>query len=305
MPALLVAPLLAQLATPALADPGHPPAAAASVAVSWDLSQEDPPAHSLRWVAVPTLRPCEAPMGACTAAPLKVGDAVVITKIGDPASPTSRPSRWLQVARATPPHGPDLPAVAAGAPLGWVLAHQLSAASWSVDLDEDGENERVVVRFDDKRGVELHVVEPAGTHTSLALGQATDVGGPQTEGTVRLVTKATAGLPLVHVNWSAREMCGSGDYSRYASYRSEGPGQRGTARLALEHGGTGGDAPTWYETTVRFDGRGGVLLHLRSGESSDDGTEQVTTNQRTTRTLDRTTGVFQAPPEPPPPPPTP
>jgi hypothetical protein len=304
MPALLVAPLLAQLAAPAHADPGHPPAADASVPVAWDLSREEPPAGSLRWVAVPTLRPCEAPMGACTAAPLKVGDAVVVTAVGDAGSPTSRPSRWLQVARATPPPGPDQPA-AAGPPLGWVLAHQLSGASWSVDLDEDGEKERAVVRFDDKRGVELHVVEPGGTHATLALGQASDIDGPQTEGTVRLVTKATAGLPLVHVNWSAREMCGSGDYSRYASYRSPGPGQPGAARLALEHGGTGGDSPMWYETKATFDGRGGVLIHLRSGESADDGTEQVTTNQRTTRTLDRTTGVFQAPPEPPPPPPTP
>jgi hypothetical protein len=297
--------LVALLAVPVHADPGHPPGAAAAVPISWDVSREEPAADSLRWVAVPTLRPCEAPMGSCSAAPLKVGEAVVVTEVGEPASPTSRPSRWLQVARATPPAGPDLPATAAGAPLGWVLAHQLSAASWAVDLDEDGEAERAVVRFDDKRGVELHVVEPGGAHTSLSLGQATDIDGPQTEGTVRLLTQKTAGLPLVHVNWTAREMCGSGDYSRYASYRSAGPGQPGTARLALEHGGTGGDAPMWYETTATFDGRGGVLIHQRSGESADDGSEQVTTNRRTTRTLDRASGVFQAPPDPPPPPPTP
>ncbi len=293
MAALLPAALSLALAVlpGAAADPGDPPQPTDTVEIQ-SRRGPAPPVGALRWVAVPTLRPCAAADGACAADALVAGTPLQVVAVGAEATVQGRETRWIQVA---PPRAPG--AAAPPAPLGWVLDHQLSGASWAVDLDEDGAAERVVVRFGPAEHVELVVVEPAAAPQVFDLGAAPeDMIGVKNRAAVSLVPAATAGLPLVRVKWLSFEACGSGDHFRYVSHRSPGPGAPGVLQVALEHAGSGGDAPIWWETRVAFDPAAGTAtLHSRAGETDDDGKEHVNSDEQTVLRLDRAAGRFRAP----------
>ncbi len=169
-------------------------------------------------------------------------------------------------------------------------------ARFEADLDGDGELEKITVSWTEEVEVLLTVREPAvegpGAEQTLLLGQAHDIDGPLELVSTRATTAAETGIPLVFVNWAAQEQCGSGDWSRYASYQSEGPGKAGVLKQALVHPGSGSDSPVFWETAVSWTPEArSVSVHKRSGEYGDSGHPDLILEDKTTRYVLRD-GVF-------------
>lgn len=192
---------------------------------------------------------------------------LALPALADPAPPA--PAAPLRVSEPAAPV--TVAALADGVP---------AEASWQADLDQDGELEEVHLSWTSEVEVLLRVTEPGvtgpGATQVVNLGQAFDINGPQDTVSVRTTAAGETAIPLVHVRWHAREMCGSGDHHRYASYRSPAAGQPGTLAEALYHRGSGGDAPVWWETEVSWTpAEGAVEVRSRAGEHGDDGEMSV------------------------------
>lgn len=258
----------------ALADPGHRVTDSADI---WRMPPDtSPPVGTWMAVATPGLRPCAQPAPPCAGDPLPVGADLVLVESRDEVY-DGQHTLWHRVARAKMADGFG---TADGPPLGWVRDRGLTQAAFTTDLSGDGSPEQVVVRFTDDLQVEAWVARPGAgldptTVARLDLGQRRDVDGPQDLASVTLVDAAVAGIPLVRVTWTAREMCGSGDSSAYLSYRAA-DGAPPAPRVALTHNGGGGDAPIWWDTEIRFDPTARTAqIRSRAGESGDDGSENV------------------------------
>ncbi len=269
--------MLVFLIATALADPGFVPALGGTAHLSFSAS-EAPLVGEWRVAAVSGLSACATPVSPCTGVPVALGAELIIVQVGeDPEA--ERPFRWVQVAAAGPGESVDH-RQALGAALGWVPTTALTGAAWRADPDQDGEQELVLVRYEDSKSISVVVIEPgvpADKGVSVVdLGIRSDIDGPQTDATVDLTPASLAGIPLVRVNWTAQEMCGSGDSTAYASYRSTGAGKGGALRAALSHSGSGGDAPIWWATEVRFSPKSKtVTIVSSSGESNNDGTDTL------------------------------
>ena len=273
----MVLPALLLLATPlvpmARAEPGAPAAAASSTPVAFETHEKWRPGERLATAGHNVNVRLAPGTAADIVARLPLGTAFVIDE-ADPnefSDVDGRKGQWVR-GRAV---GPGAPAVQ-----GWVWDGALTHAAYEADLDGDGELEVVTVGFNDKIEVVVRVREPAidgpEAVTALNLGQAFDIDGPQRALHVRVLRVEDAAIPLVWVNWAAQEMCGSGDYSRYASYRSPGPGTPGTLNLALEHRGSGGDAPMWYQTAATWaPADRTVSVHSTSGEYNNEGSPEI------------------------------
>lgn len=259
--------LLLALALTAAADPGHRPDVGDAVQVT--LRPLDPEAvygwrrgEAVVAVADGVLVRAEPDLDAPAIATLEAGRLLYLH-----AAPTkhavddlARPDRWLPVR--------------VGEQVGWTRHAGLTAAAWETDLDGDGVPERVMAGFNG--GAELVVRVRAGETTHvLNLGTRQDFEGVQDEAHIRILPASEAGIALVHANWSAREQCGSGDSSAYASFVAR-PGEAPALREALRHNGSGGDAPIWWDTTATFaPAEGTVAVVSRAGEDADDGSESV------------------------------
>ncbi len=269
--------MLVFLIASALADPGSVPALSGKADLSY-ADAEAPPVGEWRVAAVSGLSACATPESPCTGVPVALGAELIIVQVGeDPEA--ERPFRWVQVAAAGPGESADH-RKASGAPLGWVRTTALTGAAWRADPDQDGEQELVFVRYEDAKSISVVVIEPSlpGDQgvSVVDLGIRSDIDGPQTAATVDLTPASLAGIPLVRVNWTAQEMCGSGDSTAYASYRSAGAGKGGALRAALSHSGSGGDAPIWWATEVRFSPKSrSVTVVSSSGESNRDGSDTL------------------------------
>jgi len=255
----------------AAADPGDPPALDARVRVPFRIVEgygvATPEVGARLVVAGQNSR---LRSGASTDLPvlaeLPLGTPVFVRALPEDTTTTEeRPYYWVPV--RVPWKGAEL--------FGHMASTTLTGAAWTVDLDQDGEDEFVTVGWNFKTEVVVRVREPAVPGDAgvqfLNLGHVSDINGPQNIMGVSLHGDDKTGLPLVEVNWEGRDMCGSGDYFRYASYRSPGAGKAGVLAHALEHGGSGGDAPVWWSTEVAFDPAAGTAtVTKRWGEDASE-----------------------------------
>lgn len=197
------------------------------------------------------------------AAPQDAAPALVTLPLGAPVEVAAG------VGEASTNNKDWVPVSVEGQRTGWVRHTGLTAAGWQVDLDGDAVAETVTVGFNGGGEVVVRV-RSAGAVQSLNLGTREDINGVQKAATVRVMPSMEAGLPLVHVNWSAAEMCGSGDSSAYASFQPPDAGGDPRLQEALRHNGSGGDAPIWWETTVAFEPKSRtVVVTSRSGNHED------------------------------------
>lgn len=206
------------------------------------------------------LVPCDQPLGTCEGAALEEGTRFVVA---ESRKADGRPWVSLRTQRGT---------------VGWAPASAVTGATLSGDLDGDGRPDRVVARFTDATRVELLVSSGGRPPQRLDLGARSDIEGAQGTATVTVMPASEVGIPLVRVRWHAREQCGSGDAFAYASYQGDPP----VLREALKHGGSGGDAPIWWETTAAFDPAAQTAtVRFRAGEHGDDGSQGVHTERET------------------------
>ncbi len=182
-----------------------------------------------------------------------------------------------------------------GAGHGWMWSGALTPARFRFDMDEDGEAEVMTVTFNKDNEVIVWLREPSpidAEHETLKLnlGSHNDMGGVQDRLELQLLTAAEAGIPLLRVQWLGAEMCGGTSRYAYASYRSKS----GEARLqkALEHNGSGADAPIWWETEARFSPADKAVTVVEShGEEVEEGAGPGTKGSTEHRFLLRS-GVF-------------
>ncbi len=280
--------LLQLLAGTAAADPGYPPQSTDRVLV--EIAVDGAGWVEGEWVAValPGAVPCPTAEGAaCPGVALPLGQPLIVAaRVAEELGDGRQRRRYaLRAAGPLPPDGG--PAQPLGPVLGFLPPEALTRAAWQVDLDQDGDDEWVTGHMDSAHHLWVFVRDgKRGAPLALDLGTHSDIDGVMTRATVGLVTAAEAGLPLVKVNWPANEMCGSGDHSRYASYRRPQGGGPGRLQLALEHGGSGGDAPIWWDTEVVFQPeRGTVAVRATAGEYSDNGAADSIHSDETTRYL--------------------
>jgi hypothetical protein len=264
----------------AVADPGYPPDDRAD----FQQGAPRPLPGAGAWVAAARgLSPCPEPLAeTCDGEPVPEGAALIVAEAG---KHDGQP--WVLLRRAGPASA-EGQHEGAGAPLGWVPGGHVTRAMLTADLDGDGVSERILARFTDTARVELVLFPAQGPPQRLDLGDRADIEGPQVEATVQVLPAPTAGIPLVHVRWHAREQCGSGDWSAYASLQGAPP----VLREALKHRGSGGDAPIFWETTATFDPKAKTAaVRFKAGESLDDGREQVNEDKTTRYVLKD--GVYQ------------
>lgn len=182
-----------------------------------------------------------------------------------------------------------------GAGHGWMWSGALTPARFRFDLDEDGAPELATVVFNKEGEVIVWLREPEATDPEagtlkLNLGAQSDMGGLQGRIEVQLLTAAEAGIPLVRVEWLGAEMCGGSSRFAYASYRSKS----GEPRLqkALEHNGSGGDAPIWWETEARFSPADKAVTVVESHGEHDMEGEGPGTKESSEQRLLLRSGVF-------------
>ena len=182
-----------------------------------------------------------------------------------------------------------------GAGHGWMWSGALTSARFRYDMDEDGAAEVMTVTFNKDNEVIVWLREPTAAdpeHDTLKLnlGSQEDMGGVQGRLEVKLLTAAEAGLPLLQVQWLGAEMCGGSSRFAYASYRSKS----GEPRLqkALEHNGSGGDAPIWWETEARFSPADKSVTIVSSHGESDMENEGPGTRESSEERFVLRSGVF-------------
>jgi hypothetical protein len=258
----------------AAADPGDPPAVGDGVAVSLyppDARQPDAwrVGEALFAIADGVLVRAEPDESAPAVRSLAAGAPLTLRAPPTPheVAEGARPDRWL--------------AVRVGEVDGWARFAALTAAGWALDLDGDGAEETLTAGFNGGGELVLRVRTGDRTH-ALNLGTRQDIEGVQGEATVGIMPAEEAGIVLVHANWSAREQCGSGDSSAYASFVPAEPGAAPQLREALHHNGSGGDAPIWWETTAAFDPVAGTAtITSRAGEDGDESVHNHTVERYT------------------------
>ncbi len=196
---------------------------------------------------------------------LDLGTPVTITAVlADGVEVGGREGRWYAVE------------VEGTGQQGSLFGGVLTPARLEADLDQDGEKELAVLTWGWDKNSVIRILEPnlsgADAVTQLDLGQTNDIEGPQVEMYLGVTTVKETGIPLLKVILPGREMCGSGSFNKYVSYRSTDAGMLGTLRLAIEDHSYA-DAPVYSRRVIEWaPSKPGARVTETMG-NDDEGTE--------------------------------